>query len=65
VTLNPAVAQVLTYLAALPLERVGEIHLAGFHRETDSLGDPLLIDSHGSAVDAAVCRPCGWRCIHR
>ncbi len=52
--------EVLTYLAALPLERVEEIHLAGFHRETDSLGDPLLIDSHGSAVDAAVWRLYDW-----
>lgn len=42
------------YLAALPLSAVGEIHLAGFHRDRDSLGAPLLIDSHGSAVDQAV-----------
>jgi hypothetical protein len=44
------------FLAALPLHAVGEIHLAGFHRERDSLGAPLLIDSHGSAVDEAVWR---------
>ncbi|MBP8288569.1 MAG: DUF692 domain-containing protein, partial [Chromatiaceae bacterium] len=44
----------LAYLAALPLDQVGEVHLAGFHRDTDSVGDPLLIDSHGSAVDPAV-----------
>ncbi len=48
------------YVAALPLNRVGEIHLAGFSRETDTAGDPLLIDSHGSAVDPAVWRLYAW-----
>ncbi|MCP5268249.1 MAG: DUF692 domain-containing protein [Zoogloeaceae bacterium] len=43
-----------TYLRALPLAAVGEIHLAGFAQETDSLGAPLLIDSHGAPVAAAV-----------
>ena len=33
---------------------VGEIHLAGFARDVDAAGDALLIDSHGSPVDAAV-----------
>ncbi len=42
------------YLSALPLQVVREIHLAGFKRQTDSLGAPLLIDSHGSTVDEAV-----------
>jgi uncharacterized protein (UPF0276 family) len=42
------------YLAALPLTAVGEIHLAGFSRDEDAAGAPLLIDSHGSPVDAAV-----------
>lgn len=51
---------VLAYLAELPLDRVGEIHLAGFHAETDSAGDPLLIDSHGSAVDPAVWELYAW-----
>ena len=51
---------VLAYVAALPLERVGEIHLAGLSRETDTAGDPLLIDSHGSAVDPAVWRLYAW-----
>ena len=45
---------IAAYLLALPLEAVREIHLAGFNRQTDSLGAPLLIDSHGSAVDGAV-----------
>lgn len=44
------------FLSALPLHAVGEIHLAGFYRDRDSLGAPLLIDSHGSAVDRAVWR---------
>ncbi|ANH97005.1 hypothetical protein A8L59_06245 [Pseudomonas koreensis] len=44
----------LTYLDALPLHTVGEIHLAGFAEDSDSLGDRLLIDDHGSPVDQAV-----------
>ena len=43
-----------TYINELPLWAVGEIHLAGFARDCDANGDPLLIDSHGSAVDEAV-----------
>jgi len=43
-----------TYLRELPLDAVGEVHLAGFARDADGAGDPLLIDSHGSAVDEAV-----------
>jgi uncharacterized protein (UPF0276 family) len=42
------------YLEALPLHAVGEIHLAGFARDTGDAGAPLLIDDHGSAVDAEV-----------
>lgn len=42
------------YLRQLPLSAVGEIHLAGFARECDSLGAPLLIDSHGAPVAQAV-----------
>jgi len=38
------------YIKALPHASVGEIHLAGFASETDAVGDPLLIDSHGSPV---------------
>jgi uncharacterized protein len=44
----------LAYLRDLPLECVGEIHLAGFARDHDAAGAPLLIDSHGSPVDDAV-----------
>lgn len=43
-----------SYIEALPLDAVGEIHLAGFARDLDAAGAPLLIDSHGAPVDAAV-----------
>ena len=33
---------------------VAEVHLAGFARDHDAVGAPLLIDSHGSPVDEAV-----------
>jgi uncharacterized protein (UPF0276 family) len=42
------------YLLELPLDAVGEIHLAGFACEEDAAGAPLLIDSHGTPVDEAV-----------
>ena len=48
------------YLSRLPLDRVGEIHLAGFVRQRDSLGADLLIDAHGSAVDEAVWKLYAW-----
>ena len=44
----------LAYLRDLPLGEVGEVHLAGFARDQDAAGAPLLIDSHGSPVDEAV-----------
>ncbi len=44
----------LAFIDALPLEAVGQIHIAGFTQDADALGAPLLIDSHGSAVDDAV-----------
>ena len=44
----------IAYLHELPLDAVGEVHLAGFTRDADAAGDALLIDSHGSAVDEAV-----------
>jgi uncharacterized protein (UPF0276 family) len=44
----------LAFIAALPLQAVGQIHLAGFARDLDAAGAPLLIDAHGSAVDEAV-----------
>lgn len=42
------------YIRALPLAAVGQIHLAGFASEVDSLGAPLLIDSHGGPVAQGV-----------
>jgi uncharacterized protein (UPF0276 family) len=47
-------SDVHAYLNALPLHAVGEIHLAGFAEDRDAAGARLLIDHHGSAVDAAV-----------
>ncbi|MCP1483906.1 uncharacterized protein (UPF0276 family) [Pseudomonas fluorescens] len=44
----------LAYLDALPLHRVGEIHLAGFAEDSDNPGERLLIDDHGAAIDDAV-----------
>lgn len=41
------------YLAALPPEAVGEIHLAG-HARNDADGQTILIDDHGSRVADAV-----------
>lgn len=43
-----------TLLDGLPAGTVGEIHLAGHDRQTDSLGEPLLIDHHGAAIAAEV-----------
>jgi uncharacterized protein (UPF0276 family) len=40
----------IAYLDALPVEAVGEIHLAGYAVDADSLGAPLLIDAHGTPV---------------
>lgn len=44
----------LTYLDALPLQATGEIHLAGFAEDADSLGERLLIDDHGAPIDNEV-----------
>ena len=46
--------QPLPYLDAFPLDRVKEIHLGGHHEETDDVGAPLLIDTHGSPISAGV-----------
>lgn len=43
-----------SYIDAFPLDLVGEIHLAGHDTEADDQGEPLLIDSHGRAVDEPV-----------
>lgn len=38
------------YLAAFPVEHIGEVHLGGHDAQTDDFGDPLLIDSHNNPV---------------
>lgn len=42
------------YIDAFPIERVGEMHLAGFAEDRDGAGAPLLIDDHGRPVSEAV-----------
>ena len=42
------------FIDDLPLGAVGEVHLAGFARDHDAAGAPLLIDNHGAPVDDAV-----------
>jgi uncharacterized protein (UPF0276 family) len=41
-------------LAALPVHRAAEIHLAGYAVDTSGAGHPLLIDSHDRAVSGEV-----------
>ena len=43
------------YLDALPVDAIGEIHLAG-HAVNDADGQPILIDDHGAPVANAVWR---------
>ena len=42
------------YLDAFPLDRVGEIHLAGHTEQRDDEDELLLIDSHDRSISAAV-----------
>lgn len=42
------------FLASLPLAAAAQIHLAGFAEDVDAAGAPLLIDSHGAPIAAAV-----------
>lgn len=42
------------YIRVLAGLWIGEIHLAGFARDRDAAGDPLLIDSHGAPIAEAV-----------
>jgi uncharacterized protein len=42
------------YLAGFPLERVGEIHLAGHSEQRDDENELLLIDSHDRAISDSV-----------
>ena len=42
------------FIAALPRDAVAQMHLAGFTEERGPGGERLLIDTHGSPVDAVV-----------
>jgi uncharacterized protein (UPF0276 family) len=42
------------YVDRFPLDRVGEIHIAGHDVKSDGLGRRVLIDGHGSPVDQSV-----------
>jgi uncharacterized protein (UPF0276 family) len=44
----------MAYIDAFPLERVGEIHLAGFAEDRDDENQRLLIDAHSTPVAEAV-----------
>ncbi len=44
----------VAYIDAYPLALVQEIHLAGYTREVDDKGRPLLIDTHNRPVDEIV-----------
>lgn len=46
----------VAWLDALAPGAIGQIHLAGFAREQDAAGAPLLIDSHDAPVAEAVWR---------
>lgn len=39
-----------SYLAGLPVEAIGEVHLAGHAEDIDAAGEPVLIDNHGAPV---------------
>jgi hypothetical protein len=54
VSANNHGTQPLPYLDSFPLDRVKEIHLGGHDKETDDIGAPLLIDTHGTPVAEAV-----------
>jgi uncharacterized protein (UPF0276 family) len=43
----------IAYLETVPVDIVGEMHLAG-HAVNDADGQPILIDDHGAAVSEAV-----------
>lgn len=42
------------FIQQLPLDRIGQLHLAGYARDPAVAGPPLLIDDHGAAVQAEV-----------
>lgn len=44
----------VAYIDAYPLNHVQEVHLAGYARQADDKGHPLLIDTHDRPVDEIV-----------
>ncbi|MCR9213711.1 MAG: DUF692 domain-containing protein [Proteobacteria bacterium] len=44
------------YLTEFPVEKVGEIHLAGFSKDQDSSDESLLVDAHDRAPAEAIWR---------
>jgi uncharacterized protein (UPF0276 family) len=52
------------YLSELPLDAVGQIHLAGFACDQDSMGEALLIDSHDDAIADEVWEAYAWVLRH-
>ncbi len=48
------------FLAALPAQAIGELHLAGHAVQQDGAGEPLLIDHHGCAVQEEVWALYAW-----
>ena len=44
----------IAYIEAYPLAHVQEIHIAGYTREADDKGRPLLIDTHNRPVEEIV-----------
>jgi len=42
------------FIEQLPLDRIGQLHLAGYAQDPAAAGPPLLIDDHGAAVQAEV-----------
>ncbi len=53
----------ITYLSALPLDAIGEIHVAG-HLRAEVDGETVLIDDHGSAVIDPVWDLLDWVLEH-
>jgi uncharacterized protein (UPF0276 family) len=52
------------YLAAFPLQHVGEIHLAGHATDVDDQGNPLLIDAHDRQISQQVWSLYSWVCAN-
>jgi uncharacterized protein len=46
------------YIRRFPVDRVGEIHLAGYDEAQDEAGEPLAIDAHASTIRPDVFELC-------